>query len=98
MSGTIRELADDGLADFYQPIPIRHPLIRHPLILQKNRPRNGGGSIKNQNTTVSYLAGESFILPSHTFLPWILLTRNMIPTVMKKNGPVKPKSATYLVP
>mgnify|MGYP006898396059 CR=1 FL=1 len=51
----------------------------------------------NKKSKVDYFRG-SFRVPFHTFLPCSLFSRYMIPTKIKKNGPVKPNKATNLVP
>ncbi len=53
---------------------------------------------ENQNQQNYALAGAGFNCPIQTFLPCNFFTRNIIPTNMKKNGPVKPNKATNLVP
>ncbi len=42
--------------------------------------------------------GAGFNFPVHTGLPCIRRTAYIIPTMIKKNGPRKPRSATNFVP
>ena len=66
--------------------------------LKKKKPRRGFRKDMFSVHTVLTTGATRFTLPIQTGFPCILLTRNMIPTNMKKKGPRKPKRAIHLVP